>query len=476
MAIKSRSTGSKAKKAPSKTKGRTALKSKPKVVSKTTRGKKVAVAKPASAKKKASSKSKNKSGLPVSPLAPARFPDVADVPGLEMATSRAEIKYKAREDLLLAVMAPGTTVAGALTRSRTASAPVDWCRTNLEGGEGRVLVSTSGNANAFTGRAGMETVKVTAAAAAKLAGVRQKDVFIGSTGVIGETMPNDKITGALPAAFDALKPGGFEMAARSIMTTDTFPKAASRTVEIDGSPVVISGIAKGSGMIAPDLATMLSYIFTNASISQRTLGALLDLNLRDSFNAITVDSDTSTSDTVLLFATGRGPDGGKAPYAQITRPGDPKLRAFRQALSEVMHDLAMQVVRDGEGATKFISITVKGGESHNSARRIAMAVANSPLVKTAIAGQDANWGRVVMAVGKAGEPADRDKLSIGFGGVEVAKAGRAVEGYNEAPVAKHLKGQDISIDIDVGVGQGEATVYTCDLTHGYISINADYRS
>lgn len=476
MAIKSRSTGSKSKKAPSTAKGRKVLKSRPKAVSKAARSKKAAVAKPASAKRTAAAKPKNKSGLPVSPLAPAHFPKVADVPGLEMATSRAEIKYKTREDLLLAVMAPGTTVAGALTRSRMASAPVDWCRTNLESGEGRVLVSTSGNANAFTGRAGMETVKVTAAAAAKLAGVRQKDVFIGSTGVIGETMPNEKIIGALPAAFEALKPGGFEMAARSIMTTDTFPKASSRTVEIDGSPVVISGIAKGSGMIAPDLATMLSYIFTNASISQRTLGALLDLNLRDSFNAITVDSDTSTSDTVLLFATGRGPDGNKAPYAQITRPGDPKLRAFRQALSEVMHDLAMQVVRDGEGATKFISITVKGGESHNSARRIAMAVANSPLVKTAIAGQDANWGRVVMAVGKAGEPADRDKLSIGFGGVEVAKAGRAVDGYNEAPVAEHLKGQDISIDIDVGVGQGEATVYTCDLTHGYISINADYRS
>jgi glutamate N-acetyltransferase/amino-acid N-acetyltransferase len=476
MAIKSRSTGSKSKKAPSTAKGRKVLKSRPKAVSKAARSKKAAVAKPASAKRTAAAKPKNKSGLPVSPLAPAHFPEVADVPGLEMATSRAEIKYKTREDLLLAVMAPGTTVAGALTRSRMASAPVDWCRTNLESGEGRVLVSTSGNANAFTGRAGMETVKVTAATAAKLAGVRQKDVFIGSTGVIGETMPNEKITGALPAAFEALKPGGFEMAARSIMTTDTFPKASSRTVEIDGSPVVISGIAKGSGMIAPDLATMLSYIFTNASISQRTLGALLDLNLRDSFNAITVDSDTSTSDTVLLFATGRGPDGNKAPYAQITRPGDPKLRAFRQALSEVMHDLAMQVVRDGEGATKFISITVKGGESHNSARRIAMAVANSPLVKTAIAGQDANWGRVVMAVGKAGEPADRDKLSIGFGGVEVAKAGRAVDGYNEAPVAEHLKGQDISIDIDVGVGQGEATVYTCDLTHGYISINADYRS
>jgi len=465
---------SKAKKAPAK--GRKAATAPKKSAARKTVSAKRGPAKRVPARKKAVRKAANKSGLPVSPLAPARFPDVADVPGLEMATTRAEIKYKAREDLLLAVMAPGTTVAGALTRSRTASAPVDWCRANLESGDGRVLVSTSGNANAFTGKAGMETVKVTAAAAAKLAGVRQKDVFIGSTGVIGETMPNEKITGALPAAFDALEPGGFEMAARSIMTTDTFPKAASRTVEIDGSPVVITGIAKGSGMIAPDLATMLSYIFTNASISQRTLGALLDINLRDSFNAITVDSDTSTSDTVLLFATGRGPDGGKAPYAQITRPGDPKLRAFRQALADVMCDLAMQVVRDGEGATKFISVTVTGGESHNSARRIAMAIANSPLVKTAIAGEDANWGRVVMAVGKAGEPADRDKLSISFGGVEVAKAGQAVDGYDERPVAKHLKGQDILIHVDVGIGPGEATVYTCDLTHGYISINADYRS
>lgn len=446
--------------------------------------KKKAVAKKPSKAKKASKKSAaklsakmgNKMGLAVSPLAPTVFPDVADVPGLRMATSRAEIKYKAREDLLVAVMPAGTTVAGALTRSRTASAPVDWCRTNLESGEGRVLVSTSGNANAFTGKAGMETVKVTAAAAAKLAGVRQKDVFIGSTGVIGETIPNDKITGALPVAFDALAPGGFEMAARAIMTTDTFPKASSRTVEIDGSPVVISGIAKGSGMIAPDLATMLSYIFTNASISQRTLGALLDINLRDSFNAITVDSDTSTSDTVLLFATGRGPEGDKAPYTQITRPGDPRLRAFRVALAEVMQDLAMQVVRDGEGASKFITVKVTGGESHNSARRIAMAIANSPLVKTAIAGEDANWGRVVMAVGKAGEPADRDKLSISFGGIEVAKAGQAASGYDEKPVAKHLKGQEIDLEVDVGVGPGEAAVYTCDLTHGYISINADYRS
>ncbi len=438
---------------------------------------KVAAKATAKTSAKKAPKAAAKKTLPtVSPLAPKAFPKVADVPGLLMATARAEIKYKTREDMLVAVMPAGTTVAGALTRSRTASAPVDWCRNSLESGEGRVLVSTSGNSNAFTGKAGVETVKVTAAAAAKLAGVRQKDVFIASTGVIGERMPDDKITRTLPLAFDALAPGGFEAAARAIMTTDTFPKASSRIVEIDGSPVVISGIAKGSGMIAPDLATMLSYIFTNAAISQRTLGALLDINLRDSFNAITVDSDTSTSDTVLLFATGRGPDGEKAPYAPISRPGDPKLRAFRTALAEVMQDLAMQVVRDGEGATKFISITVTGGESHNSARRIAMSIANSPLVKTAIAGEDANWGRVVMAVGKAGEPADRDKLSISFGGIEVAKAGQAVDGFDEAPVGKHLKGQDINIEVDVGVGPGAATVYTCDLTHGYISINADYRS
>jgi glutamate N-acetyltransferase/amino-acid N-acetyltransferase len=412
----------------------------------------------------------------ISPLAPASFPVVAEVPGVRMATARAQIKYKAREDLLLAVMPTGTTVAGALTRSRTASAPVEWCRTNLTSGEGRVLVSTSGNSNAFTGKAGVETVKLTAAAAAKLAVVRQKDVFIGSTGVIGERMPNEKILETLPKAFKALAPGGFEAAARSIMTTDTFPKAASRVVEIEGSPVVITGIAKGSGMIAPDLATMLSYIFTNASISQRTLGALLDINLRDSFNAITVDSDTSTSDTVLLFATGRDEEGNKASYGQITRPGDPRLRAFRTALADVMQDLAKQVVRDGEGATKFVTVRVTGGESHNSARRIAMAIANSPLVKTAIAGEDANWGRVVMAVGKAGEPAERDRLSISFGGIEVAKAGQAVDGYDEAPVAAHLKGQEVLMEVDVGVGPGEATVYTCDLTHGYISINADYRS
>ncbi len=414
--------------------------------------------------------------LTVSPLAPARFPDMPHVPGVRMAVTCAEIKYKAREDLLLAVMDPGTTVAGVFTRSRTASAPVEWSKANLDGGEGRVLVSSSGNANAFTGKAGVETVKATAAAAAKLAGARQKDVFISSTGVIGERLPPEKITGALPKAFDALKPGGFDTAAKAIMTTDTFPKGCTRTVEIDGSPVVIAGIAKGSGMIAPDLATMLSFIFTNAAISQRTLQTLLDINLRDSFNAITVDSDTSTSDTVMLFATGRGPDGEKAPYAPIARPGDPKLRAFRAALADVMRDLAMQVVRDGEGATKFITVKVTGAESHNSARRIALSIANSPLVKTAIAGEDANWGRVVMAVGKAGEPADRDKLSIRFGGIEVARAGQRVEGYDEAPVAKHLKGQEVDIETDVGVGPGAATVYTCDLTHGYISINADYRS
>lgn len=417
-----------------------------------------------------------KAALPVSPLAPARFPEVADVPGVRMATARAQIKYKTREDMLVVAMPAGTTVAGALTRSRTASAPVEWCRANLSSGEGRVLVSTSGNSNAFTGKAGVETVKLTAAAAAKLAAVRQKDVFIASTGVIGEPMPNEKILETLPKAFDALGQGTFEEAARAIMTTDTFPKASSRVVEIDGSPVVITGIAKGSGMIAPDLATMLSYVFTNASISQSALAALMDLNLRDSFNAITVDSDTSTSDTVLLFATGRDADGNKAPYGQITRPGDPRLRAFRAALAEVMQDLAKQVVRDGEGASKFITVKVTGGESHNSARRIAMAIANSPLVKTAIAGEDANWGRVVMAVGKAGEPAERDKLAISFGGVTVAKAGQAVDGYDETPVAQHLKGQDILIEVDVGVGNGEATVYTCDLTHGYISINADYRS
>ena len=427
-------------------------------------------------KKATQKKASQKKALPVSPLAPQRFPDVAEVPGVMLATARAEIKYTAREDLLLAVMPAGTAVAGALTRSRTASAPVEWCRANLEDGDGRVLVSTAGNANAFTGKAGMRTVKATAAVAADLAGVRQKDVFIAATGVIGEPMPDDVITAALPRAFQALAPGGFEMAARAIMTTDTFPKASSRMVEIDGSPVIIYGIAKGSGMIAPDLATMLAYIFTNAAISQQSLSALLDINLRDSFNAITVDSDTSTSDTVLVFATGRAPDGAKAPYAPITRPGDPKLRAFRTALAEVMQDLAKQVVRDGEGASKFITVTVRGGETHKSARRIAMAVANSPLVKTAIAGEDANWGRVVMAVGKAGEPADRDKLSIRFGGIEVATAGQAVAGYDETPVAAHLKGQDIVVEIDVGVGAAAATVYTCDLTHGYISINADYRS
>ena len=404
----------------------------------------------------------------VSPLAPERFPDLPEIGGVRFATVEAGIRYKGRDDLLLAELAPGATIAGTLTRSLTASAPVDWCREALGDGKARAIVVNSGNANAFTGRLGKTAVEHTVRAAAAALGCAEREVFVSSTGVIGEPLPAEStIVQKLPGLVQALAPGAWDAAARAIMTTDTFPKGASATAKIGGKTVRIAGIAKGSGMIAPDMATMLGYVFTDAAVPADMLQKLTDRAVARSFNAITVDGDTSTSDTVLVAATGAA--GNPAPDATM-------LRGFARALEAVCRDLAHQIVRDGEGATKFVEIAVSGAASARAARRIGLSIANSPLVKTAIAGEDANWGRIVMAVGKAGEKADRDALRITIGGVEVTRGGQVVPDYDEAPVARHMQGQEIGIAVDVGVGRGKAVVWTCDLTHGYIDINGSYRS
>jgi glutamate N-acetyltransferase/amino-acid N-acetyltransferase len=408
-----------------------------------------------------------------SPLAPKRFPALPALAGVRLATRACRIKYRNRSDVCLMAFEPGTTVAGVFTQSKTASAPVEWCRQALRGGRLRGVVVNAGNANAFTGSVGVASVERVVAAAAKHLGCRGREIFVASTGVIGEPLPDARLVQALGPLKKDLAAAGWKAAARAIMTTDTYPKGASRETEIGGQRVRINGIAKGSGMIAPDMATMLSFVATDAKIPAPLLQKLLAAAAEGSFNAITVDGDTSTSDTLLLAAT------GKAKHPRVAsglRPTDPLLRDFRGALDALLQDLAQQVVRDGEGASKFITLRVTGAASRSAARRIGLAVANSPLVKTAVAGEDANWGRIVMAVGKSGEKADRDRLAISIGGVAVADQGLVVPGYDEAPVAAHMKGQDIDIDIDVGVGRGQATVWTCDLTHGYIAINADYRS
>ena len=404
----------------------------------------------------------------VSPLAPERFPELPEIAGVRVATVEAGIRYKDRDDLLLVELAPGTAVAGALTRSLTASAPVEWCREALAGGRARAIVVNSGNANAFTGRLGTAAVEHTVAATAHGLGCAKGEVFVSSTGVIGEPLPAEStIVEKLPGLVRTLAPGAWDAAARAIMTTDTFPKGASATARIGGETVTIAGIAKGSGMIAPDMATMLAYVFTDAAVPPGLLQSLTSRAVERSFNAITVDSDTSTSDTVLVAATGAA--GNPEPDAAM-------LRGFARALEAVCRDLAHQIVRDGEGASKFVEIAVTGAASARAAKRIGLAIANSPLVKTAIAGEDANWGRIVMAVGKAGEKADRDALRIAIGGVEITRGGQVVPDYDETPVARHMRGQDIAIAVDVGVGRGKATVWTCDLTHGYIDINGSYRS
>ena len=406
----------------------------------------------------------------ISPLAPAHFPDLEPITGVRLAAYAAGVRYSGRDDLMVAELAPGSAIAGVFTQSTMPGQPVIWCRRCLPGGRVRALVVNSGNSNVFTGRAGWEVVEATAATAARLFDCAPSEVFISSTGVIGEPPPADKLVAALPKAAARLAADSWEPAARAIMTTDTFPKAASATATIDGAGVRLNGFCKGSGMIAPDMATMLCYLFTDAALPAAVLQPLLAEANERSLNCVTVDGDTSTSDTVLLCAT------QQARHAAITDPADPRLGDFRRALSAVLTDLAQQIARDGEGAEKFVTIDVTGAESDRAARKIGLSIANSPLVKTAISAGDANWGRIVMAVGKAGEKADRDKLAIAVGGVAIAAQGGPVPGYDETPVAAHMSGREIHMLVDIGIGQGRATVWTCDLTHGYVDINGSYRS
>jgi glutamate N-acetyltransferase / amino-acid N-acetyltransferase len=405
-----------------------------------------------------------------SPLAPERFPALAPIAGVRLAAFACGIRYTGRDDLMLAELAPDSAIAGVFTRSLTAGAPVVWCRECLPAGKVRGIVVNSGNSNVFTGRAGKAVVETTAATTARLLGCDQREVFISSTGVIGEPPPAEKIIAALPQLAPLLSADGWEPAARAIMTTDTFPKGATATATIDGVEVRLNGFAKGSGMIAPDMGTMLAYVFTDAALPPAVLQPILAASADRSFNCITVDGDTSTSDTVLLCAT------RQAVHGPVASSGDRRLGDFRRALDAVMIDLAQQVVRDGEGAEKFVTIEVTGATTARAARRIGLAIGNSPLVKTALSAGDPNWGRIVMAVGKAGEKADRDRLSISIGGVRIAAEGGSVPDYDEAPVAEYMKNREIAIGVDLGIGMGRATVWTCDLTHGYIDINASYRS
>ncbi|MCT4554878.1 MAG: bifunctional glutamate N-acetyltransferase/amino-acid acetyltransferase ArgJ [Pelagimonas sp.] len=403
---------------------------------------------------------------PVSPLAPASFPDLPQIDGLRLAAAEAGVKYQGRLDVMLAVMDPGSVIAGVFTRSATRSSNVLDCQTKIgmDSDAGAAIIVNSGNSNAFTGRAGDGSVNAICAAVAERVGLPETRVFTSSTGVIGEPLPHDRIISQLDALATNLSADGLPDAAQAIMTTDTFAKGATATVEINGKPVKIAGIAKGSGMIAPDMATMLVYIFTDAKIARADLQALVSRLNAGSFNNITVDSDTSTSDTLLIGATG-------ASGVDVTGNA-----AFETALDGVMLDLAHQVVRDGEGATKFVTVEVTGAANDADARTHALSIANSPLVKTAVAGEDPNWGRVVMAVGKSGAAADRDTLTIRFGDVLVAENGWVAETYREEDGAAVMKQPDITIRADIGLGEGRATVWTCDLTHGYITINADYRS
>jgi len=410
---------------------------------------------------------------PVSPLAPKTFADLPPIDGVRLATGEAGIRYKGRTDVLLAVFDQGATVAGVFTTSKCPSAPVDWCRKNLTGGKARALVVNSGNANAFTGKIGKAATELTAKLAAKAVGADEHEIFLASTGVIGEPLDAAKFEGVLDRLAAEAKPEPWLDAAKAIMTTDTFPKVATAKAMIGDVEVTLNGIAKGAGMIAPDMATMLSYVFTDAAISAEALQKLLSKGVKGTFNAVTVDSDTSTSDTLMLFATGAAEARGAK---KIKKPGDKLLRDFREKLDGLLLDLAQQVARDGEGARKFVEVQVTGADSHKAAKRIAFSIANSPLVKTAVAGEDANWGRVVMAVGKAGEKAERDLLSIWFGGIRVAHEGLRDPAYDEAAASAVMKQDKIVIRADLGLGKGEAKVWTCDLTKEYVAINGDYRS
>jgi glutamate N-acetyltransferase / amino-acid N-acetyltransferase len=415
----------------------------------------------------------------ISPLAPTDVPEMPVIPGVRLATAAAGIRYKGRTDVLLAVMDKGTTVAGVFTKSKCPSAPVEWCRAKLsrggssKGSLARALVVNSGNANAFTGKTGRQATTLTAALAAKAVGCSANEVYLASTGVIGEPLDASKFDGVLGTLAESAAPADWMNAARAIMTTDTFPKVATATVRLGKAKVTINGMAKGAGMIIPDMATMLSFVFTDAPLSSAVLQSLLKSGVEDTFNALTIDSDTSTSDTLLAFATGAAAAHG-AP--KITRASDPRLKAFTKAFRAILANLSEQVARDGEGARKLVEVLVEGATTKISARRIAMSVANSPLVKTAIAGEDANWGRVVMAVGKAGEPANRDKLSISFNGIRVAKSGARDPSYNEAEVSEAMKSPKIQIKVSLGLGKARDRVLTCDLTKEYVAINGDYRS
>lgn len=409
----------------------------------------------------------------LSPFAPSALAQLPALDGVAFATAEAGIRYKGRTDLLVAMLDPGTTVAGVLTQSKTASAPVLLCRKHLKKGAARILVVNSGNANAFTGHKGDEAVAVTVQHAADAAGSAKHEVFVASTGVIGEPLDASKFAHLLGDLAQSSTPDMFEAAARAIMTTDTYPKLATRSVLIGNTEVTINGFCKGAGMIAPDMATMLCFIFTDAAIAPEVLQSMLEAHAATTFNCMTVDGDTSTSDTCLMFATGKAVARGQKP---IAKAGSKKLAAFSDALHDLMRDLAIQVAKDGEGLSKFVTFTVECAKSWAAARAIALSCANSPILKTAIAGEDPNWGRVVMAVGKSGEAANRDKLAIWFGPHCVARDGERASEYDEKTVAAYMKNSDIVIRIDVGVGKSSATVWTCDLTHDYVSINADYRS
>ena len=405
----------------------------------------------------------------VSPLAPKTYAELPPIAGVRFATAEAGIKHKDRTDVLLVLLDKGSEVAGVFTRSKCPSAPVDWCKAALPKGTARALLVNSGNANAFTGKRGRETVKLSASMVADAIGCRPREVFLASTGVIGEPLDPQKFAGVVAHAASLAAAEPWLAAAKAIMTTDTYPKVATRRVELGGATVTINGFAKGAGMIAPDMATMLAFVFTDAAIAAPVLHAMLATGVKDSFNAITVDSDTSTSDTLLLFATGlTGP--------RVTSARDRRLGPFRAAVGSLLLDLAQQVVRDGEGARKFVEVAVEGAVSERSARKIALSIANSPLVKTAIAGEDANWGRVVMAVGKAGEPADRDRLAIWFGDTRVAVRGERDPDYSEAVASAYMKCDEIAVRVALGLGRGRSRVWTCDLTKEYVAINGDYRS
>lgn len=404
----------------------------------------------------------------IAPLAPKHYPDLPALEGVRIGSIEAGIKYKNRKDLCLFVFDEPAEIAGVFTTSKCPSAPVDWCRKNLAAGKARAIVVNSGNANAFTGQKGVQSTRQTAKAAASILGCDEAQVFLASTGVIGEPLDTSSFEGKLRQANEVASTQGWREAAEAIMTTDTYPKLVTRAFSVGGQNYTINGIAKGSGMIAPDMATMLCFIVTDFPVHHAVLQSLLSRNTKTTFNAITVDSDTSTSDTVLLMSCGKG--------EQTRDPKSAGVRALRKALNEVMHELSMLLVRDGEGATKQVCVHVTGAKSSASAHKIAKAIGNSPLVKTAIAGEDANWGRIVMAVGKAGEPAERDFLTIRFGNVTVAENGERVPDYSEEAASKVMQQDEIDIHVDIGLGKGKAKLWTCDLTKEYVEINGDYRS